>query len=130
MKLAVHWAPSVWVMTPGWTVAEEAGAQSAAGGAEAPTSVAAATSPAIRVLRMGPVTQVMVKTCGEGERVPSARVARLDRSHELAARARHAAGHRGAAPARRRGARHRARLRADAGAARALPARSHGDRPP
>src|SRR3954453_18383680 len=65
MKLAVHCAPSVWVMTPGWTVAEEAGAQSAAEAAEAPTSVAAATSPAIRGLRMGPVTKVIVKTCGK-----------------------------------------------------------------
>ena len=57
-------------------------------------------------------------------------LARLDRPHELAARARHAAGDRGAARARRRGAGHRARLRADARAARALPDRPHGDRPP
>jgi hypothetical protein len=37
MKLAVHWAPSVKVMTPGWTVADDAGAH-----AEATVGVTAA----------------------------------------------------------------------------------------
>ena len=64
------------------------------------------------------------------EVVAAVRDADLGRPHELAARARHAAGDPGARAARRRGRRHRARLRADARAARALRDRPHGDRPP
>ena len=60
----------------------------------------------------------------------AARDAHLGRPDELAARARHAAGDRGARAARRRGARDRARLRADARAVRALRHRARGDRPP
>src|SRR3954463_16188969 len=43
MKFAVHWAPSVYVMTPGWTAAEEAGAQAdaAAGDSTAAARTAA-----------------------------------------------------------------------------------------
>src|SRR5438046_3111275 len=35
MKFAVHWAPAVYVLTPGWTVAVAAGAQAEAEGARA-----------------------------------------------------------------------------------------------
>ena len=54
----------------------------------------------------------------------------LDRPHQLPSRARHAAGDRRACAPRARGAGHRARLRADAGAVRALRDRAHGDRAP
>ncbi len=58
------------------------------------------------------------------------RRARLGRPDQLPPRARHAPADRRDARGRARGGGHRARLRPDAGAVRALRHRAHGDRPP
>src|SRR3954454_3354618 len=50
MKLAVHWAPPVKVITPGWTAAEEAGAHAEAEPASA-SSPATATSAVTSIKR-------------------------------------------------------------------------------
>src|SRR5215213_5558939 len=109
-------------MTPGCTVAEAAGAQVWAEADEAAVSEAATASPAMRLFFMEGVNACTYQNLRKvGPSIFTALHARLDRSHEFPARVGHAARHRGAAPARRRGAGHRARLRPDARAARALP---------
>ena len=60
----------------------------------------------------------------------SSKHARLDRPDQQPPRARHAPADRGDAGGRARGGGHRARLRPDARAVRALRHRAHGDRPP
>src|SRR4051794_33459244 len=44
MKFAVHWAPSVKVMTPGWTAADDAGAHAEAAAGLIATIAIAATA--------------------------------------------------------------------------------------